>query len=290
MTHYFTYLWTREEIESWKPELGKVEGSYSNTFKARGVKRGDVIYLWGYFDATLFLINRFTVQQIKRVAKGSNFLRKSEFAVAQIESDIQLDVAISESDVGKLQFMPDNKPPRYRKPPFNNQPEPQTFRGVREITADTAALLDSYLTEQRDAMRTESIELKACDLQFPPERIETIIQRVVRDTAITKKLKERYKHECQVCHESIYIDIRHCYSEVHHLRPLGKNHQGLDVEANMIVLCPNHHAMFDFGIPVFRSTTVLDINDRKIDIVDKHGISKKNIDYYMNYICINKNK
>jgi len=36
------------------------------------------------------------------------------------------------------------------------------------------------------------------------------------------------------------------YAEVHHLKPLGQD--GPDTDANMLVLCPNHHVLFDYGV------------------------------------------
>ena len=37
------------------------------------------------------------------------------------------------------------------------------------------------------------------------------------------------------------------YAEVHHIMPRNK-HNGPDVRENMLVLCPNHHVEFDFGV------------------------------------------
>lgn len=36
------------------------------------------------------------------------------------------------------------------------------------------------------------------------------------------------------------------YSEAHHIRPLGDLHRGNDVKENIVILCPNHHAEFDY--------------------------------------------
>jgi 5-methylcytosine-specific restriction protein A len=38
------------------------------------------------------------------------------------------------------------------------------------------------------------------------------------------------------------------YAEGHHLRPLGRPHEGPDTPENLVVLCPNHHADFDYGL------------------------------------------
>jgi len=35
--------------------------------------------------------------------------------------------------------------------------------------------------------------------------------------------------------------------EGHHIEPLGQPHNGPDIPANVIILYPNHHALFDVG-------------------------------------------
>ncbi|MCG3088505.1 HNH endonuclease [Sporosarcina cyprini] len=73
---------------------------------------------------------------------------------------------------------------------------------------------------------------------------EIMISRLVRDTALTKKLKELYENECQICTIKLKSP-RGLISEVHHIRPYNKTHKGDDAWGNMIVLCPNCHSQFD---------------------------------------------
>ena len=37
------------------------------------------------------------------------------------------------------------------------------------------------------------------------------------------------------------------YAEGHHLHPLGSAYDGPDVRGNILVVCPTHHAEFDYG-------------------------------------------
>jgi hypothetical protein len=67
-----------------------------------------------------------------------------------------------------------------------------------------------------------------------------------RNRGIVQYLKGLYKDTCQVCGEKIDVGFGKGVSEVHHIRPLGRHH-GPDNIENMIVLCPNHHTMFDRG-------------------------------------------
>ncbi|WP_075491929.1 HNH endonuclease [Enterococcus thailandicus] len=81
-----------------------------------------------------------------------------------------------------------------------------------------------------------------------PERIKTMVNRIIRDTALIKRIKSKYNNQCQICGENIKLPNGKYYSEGHHLKKLGGIHQGPDVEENIIILCPNHHVEFDYGI------------------------------------------
>lgn len=120
------------------------------------------------------------------------------------------------------------------------------------------------------------------DISEPPLRIPVTINRVIRDTTKAKKLKEMYNYKCQVCGERIEILEEVFYAEAHHIKPLGKNHDGFDEEDNMIILCPNHHAMFDFGIPYFKSDQLIRIGNKeiKLQVINTHKINQVNIRYY----------
>ena len=78
------------------------------------------------------------------------------------------------------------------------------------------------------------------------------------------------------------------YAEVHHIRPLGGDHKGLDDESNMIVVCPTHHAYFDFGVPRFLSTKRVKIGNETFKLLSKHNLDKDNLDYH-NEILFGRN-
>lgn len=80
-----------------------------------------------------------------------------------------------------------------------------------------------------------------------PKTQATIVQRIVRDSAMIRRVKAVHNHECQVC--GIYLvgaDGKR-YSEGAHIQPLGKSHRGPDVEQNILCLCPNCHVRLDRG-------------------------------------------
>lgn len=86
------------------------------------------------------------------------------------------------------------------------------------------------------------------DLATPePNRIETTRSRIVRNTDLAHDVKSMYDYTCQVCGDQRRGPSGRPYAEAHHLRPLGKPHDGPDIPGNILVLCPNHHADFDYG-------------------------------------------
>src|SRR5262249_17651932 len=74
----------------------------------------------------------------------------------------------------------------------------------------------------------------------PPPAVTYTTSRRIRNTAKGEKLKRLYGCQCQVCRHRIHVPrAGGVYAEVHHLRPLGGEHMGLDNWNNMLVLCPN---------------------------------------------------
>lgn len=81
-----------------------------------------------------------------------------------------------------------------------------------------------------------------------PTEVETTVSRKIRNTAIVIDLKMAYEYRCQVCGDLRYRSGEEPYAEGHHVKPLGAPHKGPDVPGNILVLCPNHHADFDYGV------------------------------------------
>jgi HNH endonuclease len=105
-----------------------------------------------------------------------------------------------------------------------------------------------------------------------PGRAEQRTYRVLRDTKLARQLKLLHRDRCQVCGETLRISESSTYSEAHHIIPLGNEHNGPDVPGNIIVLCPNHHALCDMGgMPLNRSDLLT---------VDGHVISDRSLEYH----------
>lgn len=70
----------------------------------------------------------------------------------------------------------------------------------------------------------------------------------VRDRRLAATVRLVYGHECMICGCKLQVGDGLYYSEAAHIKPLGAPHHGPDKSANIIVLCPNHHLQFDYGV------------------------------------------
>jgi hypothetical protein len=104
-----------------------------------------------------------------------------------------------------------------------------------------------------------------------PERKECVVRRIIRDTETSRHVKRLYENTCQVCGERLEIAPGEYYAEAHHLQPLGGNHKGSDVKDNILCLCPNHHALFDYF--------AISLDTAKL-LLNKHRLRKSSVDYH----------
>ncbi|HEX8299529.1 MAG TPA: YDG/SRA domain-containing protein, partial [Rubricoccaceae bacterium] len=84
----------------------------------------------------------------------------------------------------------------------------------------------------------------------PAPRVEVTVSRVVRDTAVTREVKRLHGYRCQMCGDRVETPSGP-YAEAAHIQPLGRPHDGPDTLANVLCLCPTHHAAFDlYGVGI----------------------------------------
>lgn len=114
--------------------------------------------------------------------------------------------------------------------------------------------------------------IEPIDLIAPPDRIESSVYRILRDTELARKVKIKHNFECQICGHKIQLPDGGFYAEAHHLKPLGGKHSGPDIESNIICVCPNHHAELDYGV---RRILLSELRH-----VDGHSINEFFIDYH----------
>ena len=106
--------------------------------------------------------------------------------------------------------------------------------------------------------------------ETPPPRVISTVYRHIRDTAASRGVKLAHGSKCQICGSTFKLPDGSAYAEAHHIKPLG--HDGPDNKANLICVCPNHHAMLDyFAMPLDKA---------KLRQVAGHTIAQKFIDYH----------
>ena len=114
----------------------------------------------------------------------------------------------------------------------------------------------------------------------PAQKNSNEVTRFQRDSSKVKKLKKLYGDKCQICSHTFEYKINQFYSEVHHYNPLKDNAD--DDFDNMIVVCPNHHAEFDYNLIAIDvdGKSIIDRNSKKIAEIHfhkQHKLSEKNI-------------
>lgn len=121
-----------------------------------------------------------------------------------------------------------------------------------------------------------------------------LINKLLRDNRNVKKLKAKYDNICQICGFPLTLINDISYSEACHIQPLGGEHKGVDLEENMLILCPNHHKLFDLGFisidPETLDTTLCidaynPIHNAKLKVL-KHKLSPISVRYHYENIFL----
>ena len=129
-----------------------------------------------------------------------------------------------------------------------NSSDSTHWRGTRDLFFSVEGI-GQGVWGLRGALPTEPTAL---DISLPegaeaPGVATSIVNRIIRNTLMTRKVKALHGSRCQICGGSILLPDGSSYVEAHHIIPLGAPHNGPDRPSNIVVVCPNHHAMLDFG-------------------------------------------
>ncbi|TBX68346.1 hypothetical protein EZL74_08525 [Flavobacterium silvisoli] len=103
-------------------------------------------------------------------------------------------------------------------------------------------------------------------------RVLRTIDTILRNKALVQRVKKLYNNTCQLCGTQLRIRKNNYYSEVHHIVPLGKPHNGKDSLDNMICVCPNCHVQLDLkSISINKNSLLLNNHEINIGYIDKHN-------------------
>ncbi|MCB2378051.1 HNH endonuclease [Hymenobacter sp. BT635] len=111
-----------------------------------------------------------------------------------------------------------------------------------------------------------------------PRRLITTL-RIVRDTAVSRQVKQLYSYQCQVCATRLN-SAAGPYAEAAHVQPLGAPHHGPDVLSNVLCLCPNHHILFDLGSFAVRNDFSLLGLDGRLTLHRQHRLEPLFLKYH----------
>lgn len=148
--------------------------------------------------------------------------------------------------------------------------------------ASVKDLLSAYFNETQDG-QAEASRKESNANNDTPERRASQIDRIIRNTVITRNIKLMYDFQCQVCGVAIKTKDG-LYAEGAHIRGLGEPHNGPDIEENVLCLCPNHHAMFDKGGFHINDDFSLIGIEGILRVDSRHDIRKEFLEYHRNNI------
>jgi 5-methylcytosine-specific restriction endonuclease McrA len=147
----------------------------------------------------------------------------------------------------------------------------RSFQKIRRLTPQSVVLIQQLWKLSNRSK--PYVAAKAIDMNKPPKKVQFTTYRVLRDTVLARNVKEIYNHKCQVCHhDALKLADGSPYAEAHHIQPLGSPHGGHDVPGNIICVCPNCHALLDYG--------AIKINASRLLIRGGHTLAQKYIDYH----------
>jgi putative restriction endonuclease len=121
-----------------------------------------------------------------------------------------------------------------------------------------------------------------------PERAQSVVQRVVRNSAVRQAVKDLHAGRCQFCGITLETAAGY-YAEAAHIRALGHPHDGPDSPDNVLCLCPNDHVLFDKGALYLAEGKVWRSEDRSVVGVLRtepgHDISEDHITYHREHFA-----
>ena len=282
MARFWTNYWKNRY---WRDEDNKeyepIRHSAANTFRRSGVSPGDVIHILSMADGQLFLGGRMTVKQIASKSEAVEILgtddiyEADEHAIGE-ESDgtpLNLHRRLASTVSRQLKFVsPTSDPKELRFVPNTDDLDGQTTRGIRELTPESAAVLDRIIevtdqlprsdhliTVSEELIRNGKAQEDVGEIRLPEEIPEgasysegcvqqIFVNRYERDPLARAACIARFGTVCTVCgHDLVsrYGEAIAGFIHIHHLKPLASVEMSyqVDPERDLRPVCPNCHAV-----------------------------------------------
>lgn len=256
-------------------EVGSIPSfSASNQFIRRKIAVGDTIWLVTLLDSHLTLLGRLRVEALLNYSTARKRFGNSIYVARTYAVDApEFATPLTQLDITRYGVNLRFEGGQDRLTPHpDGTIDGKQIQTIRKLSPESVRLLSELLGLSSPSIAIDTHE----DLQTlgtaKPARRRGDVYRVLRDTKLGRKLKELYGHKCQLCGLILTMLDGSLYAEAHHIRPLGNEHRGSDRAENILILCPNHHVMFDYGAIALKAA--------ELTIHPSHTISAASIKYH----------
>lgn len=122
---------------------------------------------------------------------------------------------------------------------------------LRRLSAETQELtpVEQQVRDILDQQGQGTADQNSADVpEVATQRRTATVERIVRDTAVVRRVKRWHEYTCQICGLALTVGAEgKSYAEGAHIQALGGSAGGPDVEGNVLCLCPNCHVRLDRG-------------------------------------------
>jgi hypothetical protein len=253
----FTHYWKNS---TWKSHPGGDDAlghTASNEFRVNKVRPGDRIFIVTNIKGVLhlggvLLVDRIVGQREAERVFGEKLWPAKDHAIGRGAQAFYKGLAVPLKTVKAIRFS-GGKAPVFRKA---SQLDQQTLRGIRELTPESARLMEellqSALRQERDIAAMFPNEIEPGFTYTEGARKQVTVNAYERDPKARMACISHHGYNCAVCgfnFEARYGDRGREFTHVHHLRPMAltNGEYQLNPIEDLLPVCPNCHAMLHRG-------------------------------------------
>lgn len=261
---YFTTYWKNKTWHANSmitPTGDPCDHTAGNLFRERGVTVGDALYIVTVIDGKLFVASKMIVGKIctmteaREILGTDNLWEANEHVIAYESTPLDWNYQLPMKITEQLRFIDSNGNIvglAFSSPQFL---DPQTLRGIRNLTPESAATIDNFLAPLvpiPSLWGTSEIEGNTVKTEFEsfPEgtrksKFVTYYERDPRNREAAINIHGLTCKGCDMNFESRYGEHGKGFIHVHHIKPVAKleKQKPIDPSTDLTVLCPNCHAM-----------------------------------------------
>jgi len=244
-------LWSQPQVEIQRRSLrdsDTLDHAAGTQFRARGVERGDRIYVVATRRGELLLLGRLTVDLVVGQREADQHFQEHVYEAPDhligSGSALSLERVVPEGMARELQRESGR---RLKIDPRRYSVDANSVRTTGRLTQHSAVLLDSLLEDTVEVNADQMGFLEGGRQMRRHQAIER--SRAVRETALAL-----HGSDCTVCgfsFEAAYGPLGEGFAEVHHLAELARLKKSTLVNpaTDVVVLCANCHRMIHRKTP-----------------------------------------